>query len=372
MRFGSIFGKQENEKAEESKVEESTPPPAPVKVEAPAPAPTPAPAPRLTQGLNPLESIPTETVPTLAATVAPTPAPPSAPKPEPAPSTPRQVPDPVSLKQIVEKAVLDSEGTKLETVRLGGMETAPLMMAGKTLNFSALYENVALPAPPFSAEQMLEMLNELPGTRELQRGMVDVFLSRVGKMNNTTQETIVADTSRKMTTLANFSQEYEKKTNERVAKAESEIADLLAQVEAKRQAVQAAKERLATVQDICVGETDRLDTVLEFFDTDVPEVVHQVFGQTKEGKASKAAARFTPKVAKVTAAVKPATPVTPVVPPKVEVKGEVKAEAKPEVAPTSVTTFTTSSPEKAEKAEKTEKTDDEKLLATLTAMPTKQ
>ncbi|GAB4456063.1 MAG: hypothetical protein OHK0029_13350 [Armatimonadaceae bacterium] len=317
------FNKREDEKPEESKVEETSTPTGPevsprntvsdVRVSTPPVASvTPveplkpvSTAPVSTPETKKDDTLPTEAVPTLGAPLgatlgsptakAATPAP--APKPEPAPATPKQTPDVASLRRLVEQAVLDSEGSKLEAVRLGTGSDAPPLMSGKTLNFPALYSKVSLPEPTFSAEQMLEMLGKLPTEMplEMKRKTVDVALGMLGKHINTNGETLVTDTTRKMTTLATFAQEYEKKTSERVAATETEIAALLAQVEEKRQAVKAANERLATVQEICVAETDRLDNVLEFFKSDAPDLIHQVFGKgkgDKEGKQSKAAARF--------------------------------------------------------------------------------
>lgn len=238
----------------------------------------------------PTSGIPQDTVPTMGSAASaprpPAPAPEPRPVVPPPPPVPKSIPDTDALRTIVQNAVRDSEGSTLQAVRLSGGSGAPALMIGENLNFPALYEKVGVPDPSFSAEQMLVMLGKLPSGMplEMKRETVNVTLEMLGKKINTTEESIVGDTNKKMTTLASFAQEYERKTKERVAQGEAEIADLLAQVEAKRQAVAAANKRLGTIQEVCVVETERLNEIMEFFKTNPPALVAQVFGKDKNAK----------------------------------------------------------------------------------------
>jgi hypothetical protein len=166
----------------------------------------------------------------------------------------------------VEQIVRESEGPNLDEIKVNFGEAIPTLPDG-TLDFSALYAKASLPDPPFTAEQLLQMLNELPAAMplEMKRQTVQVTINALGKHIGASPETIVADASRKLAALSAFVDESETRTNEFVAATESEIAALLAQVEEKRRSVMASTQRLLAVQKSCDREADRLDDVLGFF-----------------------------------------------------------------------------------------------------------
>jgi len=148
----------------------------------------------------------------------------------------------------------------------------PIASPDGKVDCTPIYQQSALPAAPFTAEQMLDMLNSLPPELPLdtKRQTVKVTLASVGKTIGATPETIVADASRKLAALTAYVEHLSKDTAASVAAAEQEIAGLQAQIEEKRRAIQTAQERQSEARRLCDAESDRLDDVLEFFSLDVP------------------------------------------------------------------------------------------------------
>jgi hypothetical protein len=172
----------------------------------------------------------------------------------------------------VEQVVRDAAGPNLEDISVPGSTPQPTLGADGKLDFSVLYRQALLPAAPFSAEQMLGMLESLPHELPLdtKRRTVAVSLDTVGKSIGATPETIVADASRKLAALAAYADNLSKDTAGFVAATELEVAALQAQIEEKRQAIRTAQAKLQDVMAVCSAESDRLDDVLEFFSLDVP------------------------------------------------------------------------------------------------------
>jgi len=169
----------------------------------------------------------------------------------------------------VEQIVRESEGPNLDEIK-STASTAPIAEDG-VVDFAAIYQSAALPAAPFSAEQMLDMLSSLPPELPLdtKRQTVKVTLGALGKTMGATPETIVTDASRKLAALHAAVENLSHQTDAFVAGAEVEIAALQAQIEEKRQAMQAAKHKLVKLTQGCDVESHRLDDVLEFFSLDV-------------------------------------------------------------------------------------------------------
>jgi hypothetical protein len=174
----------------------------------------------------------------------------------------------------VEQVVRDAEGPNLDEIKVapGVAEQANILKDDGSIDFSALYTHANLPAAPFSAEQARDMIVSLPSDLPLdvKRRTVQVTVGSLGKAIGATQETIVADASRKLAALSSYSDHTAQQAADFIAAAEFEIEELLKQVEAKRQGIVAAKERQSQIQSLCAAEVDRLDDVLEFFSLDVP------------------------------------------------------------------------------------------------------
>lgn len=180
----------------------------------------------------------------------------------------------------VEQLVRDTIGPNLDEIHVAPDVAAPSINADGKSDFAAIYEHAGLPISPFTAEQMLDMLNSLPAELPLstRRQTVKVTLQSMGKSLGATADTIVADASRKMAALAAYSDALSKQTAETVTSAQAEIAALEARIETQRQAITAAQQKQSEAARLCSAESDRLDDVLEFFSLDVPPSVHGATG----------------------------------------------------------------------------------------------
>ncbi len=173
--------------------------------------------------------------------------------------------DATSTTKTVAQIAQDAAGPNLQDVKVEAqVGAAPLQP-------SAIYAAAKLPATPFSAEQMLEMMASLPAELPLEtkRQTVKITLGALGKTLGASPETIVADASRKMAALKSYVEHLQKRTDEYSKSGETEIAALQKQIEAKRKAIDDAKTSLTTATQSCVQEAHRLDDVLEFFSLDV-------------------------------------------------------------------------------------------------------
>src|SRR5439155_25815385 len=134
---------------------------------------------------------------------------------------------------------------------------APATTPDGKVDCTPIYQQSGLPAAPFTAEQMLEMLNSLPPELPLdtKRQTVKVTLASVGKTIGATPETIVADASSQLAALTAYVEHLSQDTAASVAAAEQEIAALQAQIEEKRRSIQAAQERQAEARRLCDAES---------------------------------------------------------------------------------------------------------------------
>lgn len=179
-----------------------------------------------------------------------------------------QLPGAVHEPKTVEQLVREADGPNLNEIEVGDVPDAAT--AGQTLDFAAIYRAAKLPESQFGAEGMLEMLRSLPTELPLEtrRATVGAMLGTLGKNMGATPQSIVADASRKLAALQSFNSFMEKKSGETIAQSETEIADLEAQIDARKTAIQNAKSELSRVTQQCESEADRLDDVLEFFSLD--------------------------------------------------------------------------------------------------------
>lgn len=173
---------------------------------------------------------------------------------------------PVAPAKTVEQIVRDAPGPNLDAINLNH-DTLP----SGALDFDAIYRSASLPQVPFSAEQVIDMMAQLPTELPLEtrRQTLKVSINAMGKAIGATPESIVADASRKMAALAAYTDHLNTLTTEYAAAAEQKIASLQAQIEETRVTLLAAKDKQATETAACVRESDRLDDVLEFFSLDV-------------------------------------------------------------------------------------------------------
>ncbi len=183
---------------------------------------------------------------------------------------------PATGTRTVEQIVRESEGPNLDEIQVSPL-AAPSPLAGDgTTDFAAIYAQAGLPAVPFSAEQMRDMLNSLPAELPLamRRQTVKVTLAAMGKSIGATSDSIVTDASRKMAALAAYASSLSQQTKSQTSAAEQEIAELQAQVEDKKRMIASAQAKLTQAVQMCNAESDHLDDVLEFFSLDVPPSKH--------------------------------------------------------------------------------------------------
>ncbi|MHB9130155.1 MAG: hypothetical protein ACYDBB_03570 [Armatimonadota bacterium] len=172
----------------------------------------------------------------------------------------------------VEELVKEAPGPNLSEITVPkALDHAPINADGK-MDFNALYQQAALPSSTFTAEQMLDMLNTLPGELSIdgKRQTVKATLGSLGKTIGATAETIVADASRKLAALTAYTERLGKQTGDFCATQAAEISTLEAHIAEKRKQIDAARQQHSQVTTMCSAEADRLDDVLEFFSLDVP------------------------------------------------------------------------------------------------------
>ena len=169
--------------------------------------------------------------------------------------------------QTIQQLVSKADGPDLDQIEITSEPAGA--MGEKALDFAAIYEAAKLPATPFGASEMLNVLHSMPADVPLQtkRVTVKAILGGMASMG-ASPENIVADASRKLAALNAFHGFMERKTGETIETSEREIADLQAQIEARRQNMQNARGELDRVTHGCEAEADKLDEVLEFFSLD--------------------------------------------------------------------------------------------------------
>jgi hypothetical protein len=171
----------------------------------------------------------------------------------------------------VEQIVRDTHGPNLDQITVP-REAPPAVTADGKIDFPAIYAQAGLSAAAFSAEQMIDMLRSLPAELPLEtrRQTVKVTLASLGKTLGASPETIVADASRKLAALSAYVDAQTHQTQEAIARAESDVAALQAQIESQRLEIEQAGQRLAMATRQCTDASHPLDELLEFFSLDVP------------------------------------------------------------------------------------------------------
>jgi hypothetical protein len=187
-------------------------------------------------------------------------------------ATPVAMPAPAPQPRTVEQIVRETEGPNLDEIKVPESAQAPDPAPDGRPNFANIYKLAGLPPAPFTAEQVLELINTLPAELPIdtKRQTVKITLAAMTKTMGVTTDTIVADASRKLVALATFAESYQKQADGFATSAEAEIKSLEAQIAQKRQAIEKTREMQKHVTEVCHAESDRLDDVLEFFSLDVP------------------------------------------------------------------------------------------------------
>ncbi len=135
------------------------------------------------------------------------------------------------------------------------------------VDFDALYRQAQVPAVPFTAEQALEMLHNMPsGVSEMVRQqIINATLSALGKSVGGTPEAIVADATRKQAALQSFRQRRGDQLADLTSAAQARVSELQKEIAKSQAMMEAAKTQYAHLSENCQSEEARLDTVVDFF-----------------------------------------------------------------------------------------------------------
>jgi hypothetical protein len=178
---------------------------------------------------------------------------------------------PTAHAKTVEQIVRDAPGPNLDQVQVA--EPAPsILNPDGTVNFPALYQSASLPPAPFSVEQVLAMVDDMPAefSIEMKRQAVKAAIQAMGKSLGATPENVVADASRKLAALASYAEHVNKQAGDFITKTEMDILELERQIEERRAAIASAQEKQQRITALCTAESDRLDDILEILSLDVP------------------------------------------------------------------------------------------------------
>ena len=141
------------------------------------------------------------------------------------------------------------------------------------VDFETLYTLAGVPAVPFTAEQALEMLRNMPSgvSEEARQQIINATLSALGRSVGGTPEAIVADAIRKQAALQSFRQTRGDQLVELTSAADAKIAELEREIAKSRAIIEAAHRQYVSLSENCQSEEARLDTVVDFFsDTPAP------------------------------------------------------------------------------------------------------
>ena len=180
-------------------------------------------------------------------------------------------PIPKGALRTVEDVVRAQPGPNLDQIKPTVDPSQPLIDSTGAVRFTDIYQLAGLPSSPFTAEQVLELLSSLPPELPLasKRATVKVTVDAMAKSTGVSTESIVADASRKLAALAAYAKSYGEQAADYASRSEAEIANLEAQIAARKASVEDAKTKQQQIVSACTAESDRLDDVLEFFTLDV-------------------------------------------------------------------------------------------------------
>lgn len=191
----------------------------------------------------------------------------AAPRPTAAPVAPTPTP------KTVEQIARDLPGPNLEDIKVQpqAAQAQPVGPDG-TIDFQAVYAAASVPSSGFTAEQVRDMIEQLPADLALdaKRQTMKVSLATMGRALGVTPETIVADASRKFAAIAAYEEQHRGLTAQLIATSNDAIARLENQIAERKRNIALAQARSAQIDAQCTAEAKKLEDVLEFFSQDVP------------------------------------------------------------------------------------------------------
>jgi hypothetical protein len=135
------------------------------------------------------------------------------------------------------------------------------------VDFARLYAQAGVPAVPFTAEQALDMLQNMPAnvSEDARQQIIGVTLSALGRSVGGTPEAIVADAARKQAALQEFRRARGDQLVELTGTAQARIAALEREIAESREVIARATRQYETLSGNCQAEEARLDGVVDFF-----------------------------------------------------------------------------------------------------------
>jgi hypothetical protein len=146
--------------------------------------------------------------------------------------------------------------------------TEPGLAADGRLNFTSIYKLANLPEVPFTAEQVLEMLNALPGDLPLEsrRAALAVTLKTLGRTNGASEDSVLADATRKVQALATFAESYTDQANQYILRTQHDVEMMESEIEKRQRGIDEATNRQTHMVEACQAEADRIERLFAFFD----------------------------------------------------------------------------------------------------------
>jgi len=147
-----------------------------------------------------------------------------------------------------------------------GEQDSPVDADGM-VSFDRLYAQAGVPVVPFTAEQALDMLRNMPPgvSDDSRQQIINVTLAALGRSVGGTPEAIVADATRKQAALQAFRQTRGDGLADLTTAAEARIADLQREIAQSQALIAQAKHQYEALSQSCEAEGARLDTVVDFF-----------------------------------------------------------------------------------------------------------
>ena len=135
------------------------------------------------------------------------------------------------------------------------------------VSFDRLYAQAGVPVVPFTAEQALDMLHNMPPgvSEDSRQQIINITLAALGRSVGGTPEAIVADATRKEAALSAFRQTRGDGLADLTTAAEAHIADLQREIAKSQDMITQAKHQYEALAQGCQDEEARLDTVVDFF-----------------------------------------------------------------------------------------------------------
>ena len=134
------------------------------------------------------------------------------------------------------------------------------------LDFAELYAHFGIVRAAFSAEQLAQIIANLPdeldadGRRETVRAVLGAL-----EAQGVTPEKVVADATRKIAAINAAIGQIEARANENVENLEARIADLQQQLDAARREIIETRTRQSRLKHECEDKLGQMTTTREFF-----------------------------------------------------------------------------------------------------------